>query len=365
MAPAQGISVSVINEILSLSGGLTFVALSPTRTRALLLERMTRPEPLNEGSPQPSSLTNQLERMCISVEAREGVTTGISAADRARTISLLGEPEPNPRRLVRPGHIFPIETITGGVLVKHSVFEAAVDLVIASGGTDAAVVVDLLNESGDLMKASQAVALARARSIPTVSIADIVRARLEGEQLISRVAEAPIPTVLGGVLRGVVYRSLFDSLEHMALVKGTIGEHDTVVVRVQPEFSFGDLFDLGPSSSRRQIHATLRLLNGRSAGVLVYLRRPFGVQFAPQLRSAFTQGSTADSSSSDQTLGRAIDATRRPPWMMREYGLGAQILRDLGVRKAEVITSSPRRLIGITSFGIEIVGQIRLEPEVG
>jgi 3,4-dihydroxy 2-butanone 4-phosphate synthase/GTP cyclohydrolase II len=323
---------------------------------------MNRRESLSEPAYSPPTPTNQLECMCISVEAREGVTTGISAADRARTISLLGEPEPNPRRLVRPGHIFPVETVTGGVLVKHSVFEAAVDLVTACGHTDAAVVVDLLNESGDLIDTAQALALADARGIPTVSIADIVRARLEREHLISRVAEAPIPTLLGGVLRGVVYRSLFDSLEHMALVKGDIKEQDTVLVRVQPEFSFGDLFDSGSASSRGQIHAALKLLSSRSAGVLVYLRRPFGVQFAPQLGNTSPPENRTEPGIGDQPLSPSVDALRRPPWMMREYGLGAQILRDLGVVKAEVLTNSPRRLIGITSFGIEIVGQVPLEP---
>ncbi len=357
VAPAQNITPEVVNEILTMSGGLTFVAVRAERARSLLLERMTRTlmeKSNNSGaSAAAQDSSSQLRTMCTSVEAREGVTTGISASDRAKTIAILGDTELLPRKLVRPGHIFPVETLPGGALVKNSVFEAAVDLVTASGFTEAAVVVDALDPSGNFLSLDDATSLAKEKAISVLSVSQLIRARLELEHLVVRVAEAKLPTRFGGELKAVVYRSQFDSLEHIALVKGQIENAPSVLVRVQPELTFGDIFDSRSESTRNQIDRCLAALNDRPAGVFVYLRRPFKVQFGPQLNSRSNSDQQHDQESSPP-----VDTRLKPAWMMREYGLGAQILRDLGVTRAEVLTGTTRNLVGINSFGIEIVGQL-------
>lgn len=338
VAPAQQLSSAIVNEVLSLSGGLTFVALSQDRARTLLLEPMGKSRLAMRASESARS-SDQPAAMCVSVEAREGVTTGISAADRALTISLLGEAQPSPRKLVRPGHVFPVETKPGGVLVKNALFEGAVDLAVASGFTDAALVVDVLDGQGELASLEAVRALCATRDIPHLHLSELTRTRLENEHLVVRVAEARLPTHSAGDMRAIVFRSTLDGQEHVALVKGDLSSVDPVLVRVQPELTFSDVFDRAKSSSHRQIERALAAIGARGTGVLVYLRRPFEVQLG------------------NQATHSPIDPRLRPVWMMREYGLGAQILRNLGIRRAEVLTSTQRNLVGLTSFGIEIVGQ--------
>jgi 3,4-dihydroxy 2-butanone 4-phosphate synthase/GTP cyclohydrolase II len=357
IAPAQEITSTIVNEMLSLTGGITFVALSPQRVRAFLLDPMSRPR-MNSPSVGISEIEQILRDQALSeqslsplnglesVEAREGVSTGISASDRALTISILGEPSPVPRKLVRPGHIFPLEVKEGGVLVKNALPEGAVDLVTLSGFTDAAVCIDMLGSSGEFMSLEEVKSLSSSRDIPHFLLSDLTRLRLEHEHLVTRVAEAKLPTRCAGEMKSVLYRSSLHDEEHLALVKGEINPEVPVLVRVQPEFTFGDVFGASEGSTRHDIERCLHAIGERGSGVFLYLRRPFGTQLGEQRStSPFTP---------------AVDSKRRPMWMMREYGLGAQILRDLGVRKAEVLTGSTRNLVGLNSFGIEIVAQVRI-----
>jgi 3,4-dihydroxy 2-butanone 4-phosphate synthase/GTP cyclohydrolase II len=322
--------------VLQLSGGLTFVALSPERASALLLHNMTRPN-VGEKLPSPSVLMSQY----TSVEAREGITTGISAADRATTIAILGAEQPQPRALVKPGHIFPVETRDGGVLVKLAIPEGAVDLARLAGFTDAALFVDLLNEQGELMSAEQARAFGETHDIAVTSLTELITHRLEREPLITRVAEARLPTTLAGEVRAIVYRSRIHDVEHIALVKGEVQGEDPVLVRVQAESTVTDVFGGNAPSSRLHLQNALRAIGYRSRGVFLYLRRPFIDDKSTNVQSLDV---------SDITLGSA-------PAMMREYGVGAQILRDLGVSKIELLTATPRALVGLSSFGIQVLSQ--------
>lgn len=333
VAPAHNITPELVNEMLHLSGGILFAALSNRRASAFILSPMSRPRVnpavVEEGAPQ----------FLTSVEARQGVGTGISAHDRAVTLGILGAPEPEPRKLVSPGHIFPVQVRSGGVLEKNALPEAAVDLIKACGETDAAVYIDLLEDNGEFLSTHHQELLSKERNIPILTLDALTRFRLETESLVHRVAETKIPTHQAGELRSILYKSDIHEGEHLALVKGNIGADEVVLTRVQPEFTFGDVFGGNNPPSRKQLHTALRIIGQRGKGVLVYLRRPLLGELKAQISSWQTKYS------------------EKPAAMMREYGLGAQILRDLGIKRIEVMTGSNRNLVGLTTFGVEIVSQ--------
>jgi 3,4-dihydroxy 2-butanone 4-phosphate synthase/GTP cyclohydrolase II len=334
IAPVEEISDERVNQILTISGGLTLVAISPERAGAFLFSSMARPS--TSGRPTlPTSQTSQY----VSVEAREGITTGISAADRAKTLQILGARVPQPRALVKPGHIFPVETRSGGVLVKTAIPEGALDMVKMIGATDAALFVDLLDERGELMNGQQARTCAAKEGLPIVTLSELIRYRLQQESLVQRVAEAMLPTTLAGEVRAVVYRSHISDIEHVALVKGNVSGDTPVLVRVQAEHTVPDVFGGASPATRSHLQNSLKEVGERGRGVLLYLRRPFM-----------------------DLKGISIQHLQDPPpipsaTIMREYGVGAQILRDLGVTHVELLTSSAHLLEGLPSFGITVVAQ--------
>lgn len=334
IAPVEDISAADINRILTISGGLTFVAISPERAAAFLLSSMARPS-TSDRSTLPTAQTSQY----VSVEAREGISTGISAADRARTLQILGARTAQPRALVKPGHIFPVETRSGGVLVKTAIPEGALDIVKMIGATDAALFVDLLDKRGDLMSERHAQELATTESLPIITLSELIRYRLQQESLVQRVAEAMLPTTMAGEVRAVVYRSHISDIEHVALVKGDVSGDTPVLVRVQAEHTVPDVFGGTSPATRSHLQNSLKEVGERGRGVLLYLRRPF---MDPK--------------------GNSVQHLKDPPpspsaTIMREYGVGAQILRDLGVTHVELLTSSTHLLEGLPSFGITVVAQ--------
>ena len=332
VSPAQEIGFEQVNQLISYSGGLVFVAISPSRASAFMLPAMDR------SDAQQANPTSTY-KMFISVEAREGVATGISTADRKCTISILGEATPNPRKLVRPGHIFPVETVTGGTLVKHALPEGALDLATKAGFSDAAAFVDVLDAQGAFPKLPELEKLASDLNLPQIFLSDLVRYRLETEELVHRVAEARLPTEEAGMLKSVAYRSELYYGEHVALIKGEIDPNQSVLVRVQRESTCSDVFGGEDPASRSQISGALRAIEERGTGVLVYLRGNQRGQLAAQIS------------------GKKDHTNANPSGMLREYGIGAQILRDLGVKRIDLLTSSKKSLVGLKTFGIEIVSQ--------
>lgn len=335
ISPAQEISNDLVNEILHISSGPVFVSLSSDRVRSLMLSEMSRPRSTPSHSKEPA---NEM-KVCVSVEAREGVSTGISVPDRAATLRILGEAQPNPRKLVKPGHIFPVEARDGGVLVKNSLAEAALDLVKVCGFNEAAAFVDVLDSSGNLVCGETCKRLAEQHKIPLISISDLVRYRLANEKLVFKIAEARLPTRLAGELRSCVYQTSLHEAEHFALIKGEISSDQPVLTRVQTEQTCADVFGGAQTPSRKQLQLCLKAINEKGSGVFLYLRPAF-----PQALR-------------DQVADPSSESKRKPMALMREYGIGAQILRDLGVRKIELLTSSKRVLTGLDTFGIEIVNQ--------
>ena len=342
VSPAETITASRVTEVLNLTGGIPSVALSSERGDGFLFTEMARPRSTAQAERIHRS---DLLHSCVSVEAREGVTTGISAEDRAHTISILGERIPNPRKLVSPGHVFPIEGRAGGVLVRSSLAEGALDIMNISGFTDAAMVVDLLDRSGDFMNERGVNELAQSKSIPCLTLSELIRHRLAHEKLVYRVAQAKIPTKLAGDLQSFVYRSTIHHGEHVALVKGTIDPEIPTLTRVQLEFTFGDVFGGNNPPTRKQIHNSLRAINAQGSGVLLYLRRPLGGQIRDQIHAWETK------------------FKEKPASMMREFGLGAQILRDLGVKKIELLTEKKKEYVGLDTFGLEITSQRPIPDE--
>lgn len=336
IAPAHGMTPELMNRALSLSGGLTFVAVSAERAAAFMLPEMTRPSPARSDR-ATSTAADSLKMLC-SVEAREGISTGISASDRAATVRILGSETPHPRDLVKPGHIFPVEVRSGGVLVKAALAEGALDIVRLAGFSDAALFIDLVGPSGELLSASESCRFAAEQGLPLVGLSQLISYRLHREPLVTRTAEAVIPSRIAGELRGITYRSKIHDVEHIALIKGDVGHGGPVLVRVQAESTLSDVFGGGNRSSRALLQASLQAIAERGSGVLVYLRRP-----------AFE-----DPIDAGQSLA---SGSAKPASMMREYGVGAQILRDLGVSQIEVLSSSSRSLTGLASFGLTIVSQ--------
>ena len=338
VAPANAMSEAVMNRAIGLSGGLPFVAISPERAAAFLLPSMSRPLTSQGASEHGRASSPQF----VSVEAREGISTGISAADRALTVSILGAETPQPRKLVKPGHIFPVETREGGVLVKMAIPEAALDIVTLAGFTDAAFYLDLLGQDGELLSTEKTEELSQRQSLPITTLTQLVEYRLEQEPLVSRIAEAKLPTSEAGEVKAIVYRSRIHDVEHVALVKGDVTTGDPILVRVQAENTIADVFGGDSPPSRKNLHLALKMIGEREKGVFLYLRRT-NLGLAPH-----------------QTPVIAAPAAA----MMREYGVGAQILRDLGVSRIELIAGTPRSMAGLGSFGINIVSQRTFPTDV-
>ncbi len=333
VAPSADMTPELMNTLIELGKGNVLVALESKRAEAFHIPQMSH------RSPDELLTTSPLSRSCVSVEAREGVTTGISASDRAKTVSLLGCETPYPRMLVQPGHVFPVCIREGGTLVRHALPEGAYDLVRLSCGENTACFIDLLGSDGEFLDAQAQNELASSHSLPLFTMSDIVRYRLEHEKLVTRVAEAKLPTQLAGELVSYVYKSPLSGGEHVALVKGEITPEKPTLVRVQPESTFADVFGGKNPPSRTALHNSLKEIGRNESGVLVYLRRPEIGQVQKQVTNW------------------QESATTKPATMMQEYGLGAQILRDLGVKKIELLTRSTKDLIGLKPFGIEIVTQ--------
>ncbi len=327
---AQDIKESVLNEMISIAHGLVYVVVGPQRVADFGLTKMKsarRISPNNESD---------LNGHCISVEAREGVSTGISIADRACTIRILGEEVPDKRKLVSPGHIFPVEARKGGVLVRNSLIEGALDVVSSLGVSDAAVMIDLLSQEGEFLNSSDQLTLSKKLELPLIKLSDIIRYKLEKERIVSRVAQTVIPSSIAGELKAYIFESELHGGEHLALVKGEIDSNKPVLIRVQTENTFADVFGGLKPSSRDVIASCLEAIQKEGSGVLLYLRKIEVGHLTKEISG----------------VGNELNLS---PDRMKEYGIGAQILLDLGVKKINLLTNSKRKLVGLNTFGIEIV----------
>ena len=301
---------------------------------------------------------SQRTAFTVTVDARAGTTTGISAADRAATIQALVDPATRPGDLTRPGHVHVLRAREGGVLKRAGHTEAAVDLARLAGLPAAGVLCEVVTDDGlGMARRDELARFAKQHRLPLVSIADLIRYRRRQEKLVKRVAEARVPTEWGD-FRCVAYLNLLDNETHLALVKGDLADEENVLVRVHSECMTGDIFGSRRCDCGRQLHAAMETIAQAGTGVVVYLRghEGRGIGIAHKLEAYELQDGGLDTVDANVALGLPIDS--------REYGIGAQILVDLGVTTMRIMTNNPAKRGGIEGFGLTIVEQVPIQTEV-
>jgi 3,4-dihydroxy 2-butanone 4-phosphate synthase/GTP cyclohydrolase II len=345
---ADAVTPDLINFMARFGRGLICVALTEERADELDLPPMTD----QNTDPQGTAFT-------VSVDAhrRFGVTTGISAQDRATTVKLLVDPGTRPADLRRPGHVFPLRARAGGVLRRVGQTEAAVDLARLAGFRAAGVICEILKEDGTMARRPELELFAKEHGLRFITVAQLVAYRLQKERLVQRIAEASLPTEYGD-FRVIGFRSLVDDREHVALVKGEIAGEPGVLVRMHSECLTGDVFGSQRCDCGAQLATAMQRIQQEGKGAIVYLRQEGrGIGLGNKLRAYALQDQGHDTVEANAALGFKPD--------LRDYGIGAQILLDLGLRSIRLLTNNPRKVVGLDGYEIEIVGREPLQVVPG
>jgi 3,4-dihydroxy 2-butanone 4-phosphate synthase/GTP cyclohydrolase II len=339
---AQFATPEAINFMAKEGRGLICLALEPERCDRLGLDLMAA----KNESPFQTAFT-------VSIEAREGVTTGISAHDRARTIQAAIDPKATPGDLVQPGHIFPLKAKSGGVLERAGQTEAAIDLARLAGVTPAGVICEIMNDDGTMARVPDLEQFCAKHDMKMVTVADLIEYRRREDKLVRREVEVKLPTAYGD-FRAIAYRSLVDNKHHMALVKGEVDGQPDVLVRVHSECLTGDVFHSLRCDCGEQLESALSMIEAEGTGVLLYLAQEGrGIGLLNKLHAYKLQEEGLDTVDANLKLGLPAD--------LRDYGIGAQILVDLGLSSIRIMTNNPKKIVGLEGYGLEVSDQIPIE----
>jgi 3,4-dihydroxy 2-butanone 4-phosphate synthase/GTP cyclohydrolase II len=341
MAAAM-VTPEAVNFMVKHGRGLLCLAMTPER-----LDQLDIPLEVADNSSRRETA------MCVSIDAKSGTSTGVSASDRAKTISVAIAKKTTPRDLARPGHVFPLRARSGGVLVRAGHTEAAVDLARIAGLVPAGVICEVMNEDGTMARVAELSRFARKHGLLMITIADLIRHRMRTESLVKRVATASLPTA-HGPFTIYPYESLIDGETHVALVRGDLGAGEDVIVRVHSRCLTGDVFHSTRCDCGPQLDAAMACIAKEGRGVLLYLNQEGrGIGLANKIRAYQLQDQGLDTVEANERLGFKPD--------QRDYGIGAQILRDLGVRTMRLLTNNPRKFVGLEGYGLSVVESLPLE----
>jgi 3,4-dihydroxy 2-butanone 4-phosphate synthase/GTP cyclohydrolase II len=336
---AQFVTPDAINFMAKHGRGLICLALTPDRCEELGLDLMAA----KNESPFETAFT-------VSVEAREGVTTGISAADRAHTIQVAIDPESAPRDLVQPGHVFPLKAKPGGVLERTGQTEAAVDLARLAGLNPSGVICEVMNDDGTMARVDDLAGYCEGHGLKMITVADLIAYRRLHDQLVERVVATALPTAFGD-FEVIGYRSLIDDKHHVALVKGDVDGEKDVLVRVHSECLTGDVFHSLRCDCGEQLESALAMIENEGCGVVLYLAQEGrGIGLLNKLRAYKLQEEGLDTVDANLRLGLPAD--------LRDYGIGAQILVDLGLTSIRILTNNPKKIRGLEGHGLSVSAQI-------